>query len=79
MTHEEAILSVWRQSLLEGLKTVRLRNEQFPVRSTAKQKLKQVDFRFDRPRSARLGTESEYEVAVGSNNFKAPWVWRSDI
>ena len=72
MTLEEAIPSVWRQSLLEGLKTVRLRSEEFTVRSAAKQKLKQVDFRFDRPRSARLGTESEYEVAVGSDDFKAP-------
>jgi hypothetical protein len=47
MSFEEAILSVWRQSLLEGLKTVTLRSEEFPVRSTAKQKLKQIDFRFE--------------------------------
>jgi hypothetical protein len=47
MTFEEIVLSVWRQSLVEGLKTVDLEGDEFPVRSTAKQKLRQIDFRFD--------------------------------
>ena len=47
MNFEETILTVWRQSLIEGHKTVTLGDETFPVRSTAQRKLKQVDFRFD--------------------------------
>jgi hypothetical protein len=47
MTFEEAALSVWRQSLVEMARVVNLEGDEFPVRSTAKQKLKQVDFRFD--------------------------------
>jgi hypothetical protein len=47
MTFEEAALTVWRQSLVDELKTIKLGAESFPVRSTAKQRLKQVDFRFD--------------------------------
>lgn len=45
---EDALLNVWRQSLVENKKTVMLQEESFPVRSTAKRKLKQVDFQFDR-------------------------------
>jgi hypothetical protein len=44
---EDALLNVWRQSLVENKKTVTLEAESFPVRSTAKRKLKQIDFRFD--------------------------------
>jgi len=44
---EDTLLDVWRQSLVENKKTVRLEGESFPVRSTAKRKLKQVDFQFD--------------------------------
>ena len=47
MTFEEAALSVWRQSLVEKARVVNLGDDEFPVCSTAKQKLKQVDFRFD--------------------------------
>ena len=36
---DSTLLSVWEQSLVGG--------EAFPVRATAKQKLKQVDFRFE--------------------------------
>lgn len=48
MSLEDALLNVWRQSLVENKKTVTLEGEGYPVRSTAKRKLKQVDFRFDR-------------------------------
>jgi len=44
---EDALLTVWRHSLVENNKTVTLEGESFPVRSTAKRKLKQVDFQFD--------------------------------
>lgn len=44
---EDALLSLWRQSLVENKKVVTLEGESFPVRSTAKQKLKQIDFQFD--------------------------------
>ncbi len=47
MTFEEVALSVWRQSLVEKAKVVNLEGDEFPVRLTAKQKLKQVDFHFD--------------------------------
>jgi hypothetical protein len=44
---EDALLTVYRQALVENNKTVSLDSEMFPVRSTAKRKLKQVDFQFD--------------------------------
>jgi hypothetical protein len=44
---EETLLNVWRQSLVENKETVTLEGESSPVRSTAKRKLKQVDFQFD--------------------------------
>lgn len=44
---DDALLIVWRESLVEGKKMVLLEDVTFPVRSTAKRKLKQVDFRFD--------------------------------
>ena len=47
MTFQEMAVSVWRQALVEKAKVVNLDGDEFPVRSTAKQKLKQVDFRFD--------------------------------
>ena len=43
---EEALLTVWRESLVENKKTVALEDMSFPVRSTAKRNLKQIDFRF---------------------------------
>jgi hypothetical protein len=44
---EDALLAVWQQSLVEDKKTVTLDDESFPVRLTAKRRLKQIDFRFD--------------------------------
>jgi hypothetical protein len=38
-------LNVWRQSLVEGLKSLTLEGDEFPVRSTPRQKLKQVNSR----------------------------------
>ena len=44
---EDALLAVYRQSLLENKKTVTLGDHSVSVRLTAGQKLKQVDFQFD--------------------------------
>ena len=43
---DEALLSVWRQTLVEGKKRVQLGDESYPVLHTAKHKLAQVDFDF---------------------------------
>jgi len=43
---DEALLSVWRQTLVERKKRVVLGNDSYPVQSTAKRKLAQVDFDF---------------------------------
>ena len=47
MIFEEAILTIYQQALVENLKMVTLGEETYSVRTTAKQKLKQVDFRFE--------------------------------
>jgi hypothetical protein len=47
MSLEDALLNVWRQSLVENKKRVTLEEESFLARSTAKRKLKQIDFQFD--------------------------------
>lgn len=47
MDLQEALISVWRQSLVEGRQEVRLNGVNFPVRRTAKNRLRQVDFSFD--------------------------------
>ena len=44
---DEALLSVWRQALVEREKRVHLGDDSYPVQSTAKRKLAQVDFEFD--------------------------------
>ena len=43
---EEALLSVWRQVLVERRKRVVVGDDSYPVQSTAKRKLAQVDFDF---------------------------------
>lgn len=47
VTFEETILSVYQQVLVDGAKIVTLGDETYSVRTTAKQKLKQVDFKFE--------------------------------
>lgn len=44
---EETLISVWRQVLVENVRTVRLENGSYPVRRTSRSKLCQVDFRFE--------------------------------
>jgi hypothetical protein len=41
---EDALLAVYQQSLVENRETVLLEEKSFPVRVTAKRKLRQVDF-----------------------------------
>ena len=43
---DAALLSVWCQALIERKKRVQLGDDSYPVRSTAKSKLIQVDFEF---------------------------------
>ena len=46
-TLEDVLLAVYQQSLIENKKTVTLGDKMIPVRSTSKQKLKQIDFQFE--------------------------------
>ncbi|MGB8496165.1 MAG: hypothetical protein WCE53_17330 [Candidatus Acidiferrum sp.] len=47
LSFEQALIEVWRQALVQSAKTVVLGSELFPVRSTPKRRLRQVDFVFD--------------------------------
>jgi len=53
MTLEEAMLTVWRQALLEGKPDVDLDGRTFPVRETPKKRLREVDFEFAGPASGK--------------------------
>jgi len=44
---EAALLAVFDQAMVQSARTVTVAGDTFPVRTTAKQKLKQIDFRFD--------------------------------
>jgi hypothetical protein len=41
---EDALISVWRQVMVENAKTVTLNDESYPVRRTSRSKLREVDF-----------------------------------
>jgi hypothetical protein len=47
MTLEEALLKVWRAALVEDSRQVDLEGHTFPIRTTPKKRLRQVDFVFD--------------------------------
>jgi hypothetical protein len=47
MSLEEALLSVWRQVMVEKAKAVTLDEESYPVRRTSRSKLREVDFKFE--------------------------------
>jgi hypothetical protein len=64
MNFEETVLSVWSQSLVEELRIVSIEGVEFPVRSTPKQKLKQIDFRFE---------GKEYRGLEQNPNTKSRW------
>jgi hypothetical protein len=44
---EQSLIEVWRQALVEKAKTVELGSERYPVRTTPKRGLRQVDFVFE--------------------------------
>jgi hypothetical protein len=46
-TVDEALVSVWQQALVENRRVIKVGGDTFSVRSTAKQKLRQVDFQLD--------------------------------
>jgi hypothetical protein len=46
LSFEQALIEVWRQALVENAKTVELGTGRYPVRSTPKRRLRQVDFVF---------------------------------
>jgi hypothetical protein len=43
---DQALLSVWRQALVEQKRRVRVGDDSYPVQRTSKSKLAQVDFDF---------------------------------
>jgi len=43
---ENALLSVWREAMVEGASSVEIEGRAYPIKSTARRGLKQVDFRF---------------------------------
>jgi len=43
---EEILVKVWRQTLVDGAKSVEIDGKKYPVKTTAKRRLKQVDCRF---------------------------------
>jgi hypothetical protein len=47
LSFEQALIEVWRQALVENAETVKLGSERYPVRSTPKRGLRQVDFTFE--------------------------------
>lgn len=47
MTLEEALVKVWRAALVEGARGVELDGQIFPVRTTPRKRLREVDFLFD--------------------------------
>jgi len=47
VTLEQVLLLVWRQALVEGARSVEVDGRSYPVRATAKRRLKEVDFTFE--------------------------------
>jgi hypothetical protein len=47
LSFEQALIEVWRQTLVEDAKSVALGQERYPVRRTPKRGLRQVDFLFE--------------------------------
>ena len=60
---DEALLSVWRQALVDRKKRVLLGDDSYPVHHTAKSKLAQIDFDFAGQRIRGL----EQNPATGSH------------
>ena|SRR2546422_5247293 len=46
-TLEETLISVWRQAMAENAQTVTVGNRSYPVRTTSRSRLREVDFEFE--------------------------------
>lgn len=46
-TLKDTLISVWRQAMSDGAKTVTVEGGNFPVRRTSRSRLREVDFRFE--------------------------------
>ncbi|PYT99911.1 MAG: hypothetical protein DMG38_09540 [Acidobacteria bacterium] len=66
MTLEEALVTVWRTALVENSREIELDGQTFPVRTTPKKRLRQVDFVFDGQETRRFGTKSGDGLALGA-------------
>ncbi len=47
MTLEQALITVWRAAMVDDLREVELEGQTFPVRTTPKKRLREVDFLFE--------------------------------
>jgi hypothetical protein len=47
LTFEETLVEVWRQSLVEEAKAIRIGSARYAVRQTSKRKLREVNFLFE--------------------------------
>ena len=47
MNLSDALISVWRQSLVHDANAVQLERPKYPVKRTSRNRLRQVDFEFD--------------------------------
>jgi len=47
MNLSDALISVWRQSLVDYANAVQLEDTKYPVKRTSRNRLRQVDFEFD--------------------------------
>ena len=47
LSFEQTLVEVWRQTLVKNSKTVELGSERYPIQSTPKHRLRQVDFVFE--------------------------------
>ena len=62
---EDVILSVWRQAMMEGASSVEIEGHPYPITSTQRRSLKQVDFRFEGKSLRGFGAESGYAITLG--------------
>lgn len=70
MTLEGALLRVWRSTMVEDAPAVELEGQAFPVRTTAKKRLREVDFVFHRQEFAGFGTKPGDRFPMGGTR---PW------
>ena len=47
MKLSDALIGVWQQSLVDDAKAVQLEGKKYPIKRTSRNRLRQVDFKFD--------------------------------